>query len=195
MKQGSGLGFGGGMAAAPSEATRASRMPPQGRQGGSGIRPVSRLLQDASLLHKKIDALVERDQNIEESGGRGRGADPKDSDPKSHFVDRLYESVAKLRQLEKSRNKIALCADSMESSVKNLNKFADDLLAEKENKERQQEERKRSAEAVIRTNGSLLQTEISLLLRSLDAEPKQIDQVKKSIKGFLRLVSATLEDL
>ena len=37
--------------------------------------------------------------------------------------------------------------------------------------------------------------EISLLLRLLDAEPKQIDRVKKFIKGFLGLVSATLEDL
>ncbi len=87
--------------------------------GGGALRvkeeeeEVTRLLQDASLMHKKIDALVESDQ---QGGGESRRQNLEASDPEIQFVDRLYQSIAKLKHLERSRNKMALCAESMEVS-------------------------------------------------------------------------------
>lgn len=80
--------------------------------GGKGKGEVSALLQDASLAHKKVDALLEAEQknkatenNVDIEG------------PQTQFVDRLYHSLAKLKHLEKSRNRMNLCADSMEVRI------------------------------------------------------------------------------
>ncbi|QDZ25163.1 hypothetical protein HOP50_16g77090 [Chloropicon primus] len=167
-----------------------------GRSSGGTDSRVTRLLQDASLIHKKVDALVERDQNIKSSQnqqkrGKGKGAPEV---PNTLFVDRLYQSITKLKDLERSRNKMAVCAESMESSVKSLHRFADQIDAEKEREHKQEEEKRQAAESVVRTNGSLLQTEITMLLRSYAVEKSQIDQVKSSIRDFLELCVKQLRD-
>ena len=159
---------------------------------GPKSHQVTRLLQDASLLHKKIDAMIESDHNQSKERSKSL-VDAEDS--KAQFADRLYQSLAKLKHLERSRNKMALCADGMEKSVQSLNQFADQLDLERKRKERLQQEKKKNAEMVIKTNASLLSTEITLLLRSYAVDQKQVEQVKGSINEFIHTVVQQMDQL
>ena len=173
-----------------------------GQDDGSRTRgggEVTQLLKDATLLHKKIDALIEIDQNVDrakqqQSTSQEEGASTHIPE-NVHFIDRLYHSLAKLKHLERSRNKMALCADSMETSVKSLNRFVKQVHSEKDKKEKQQIEQKANAKAVIKTNASLLSTEITLLLRSYAVEQKQIDHIKGSITQFIDTVFQQMNQL
>ena len=168
-------------ASASASASPAGAVVGGGGDHGSELR---RLLRDANLAHKKVDALVERDQNVKSGGKRGGGArDGAGADAK--LVDRLYDSVSKLRQLERSRNQMALCAETMESSVRDLNRFADRVAEERRREASRREDAKRGASQVIRTNGSMLQAEIALALRASDADQRQVELVKSSIRDFL----------
>ena len=159
---------------------------------GPKSHQVTRLLQDASLLHKKVDAMIESDHNQSKERSKSL-VDAENS--KAQFADRLYQSLAKLKHLERSRNKMALCADGMEKSVQSLNQFADQLDLERKRKERLQQEKKKNAEMVIKTNASLLSTEITLLLRSYAVDQKQVEQVKGSINEFIHTVVQQMDQL
>jgi len=181
---------GEGVRLAPASTSRIDSSKSGPPRGGGGRNPtIGRLLKDASLLHKKVDALVERDQNVKPNPALDAAG------PKTQLADRLYHSISKLRTLERSRNKMTLCAEGMEASVRSLSKFADQLSAERRREETLDEERKARAQNVIDTNASLLTTEIALLLRSYAVEKRQIDKVKTSMHDFLDLVSSAIRDL
>ena len=80
---------------------------------------------------------------------------------------------------------MALCAETMESSVRDLNRFADRVAEERRREASRREDAKRGASQVIRTNGSMLQAEIALALRASDADQRQGELVKSSIRDFL----------
>ncbi len=83
----------------------------------------------------------------------------------------------------------------VQSSVQSLNRFAEQVNLEKDAKERSAYARKRDAENVIKTNASLLSTEVTLLLRSYAVEQNHVDQVKSSINEFVRTVFQQMDQV